>query len=85
VGVVATFGVTSSYGRLLERNVVVVHQQSTLRELPVENRLDEGSWVLPGAVGVVERRFLSWALLQLADGRSGWVREQTVIAVWEAK
>ncbi|MGA0800655.1 MAG: hypothetical protein ACO3P5_09470 [Steroidobacteraceae bacterium] len=85
VGVLATLSVTSSYGRLLEEAAVVVHQQSILREIPVENRLDEGAWVLPGAAGVIERRFLNWVLLSLADGRTGWVREETVIAVWGAK
>ncbi len=84
-GVVATSWMVSSYGGLLESAAVVVHRQSTLREIPVENRLDEGSWVLPGTVGVIERRFLNWVQLQFADGRSGWVREESVIAVWGAK
>jgi hypothetical protein len=56
-----------------------------LREIPVENRLDDGNWVLPGAVGSVERRFLGWVQLRLSDGRRGWLREETTIAVWGAK
>jgi hypothetical protein len=61
---------------------VIVHQSSPLREIPVENRLDDGNWVLPGAVGSVERRFLGWVQLRLSDGRRGWLREETTIAVW---
>lgn len=81
-GGVVTFLVTSSYAGSLDPAAVVVHQQSTLREIPVENRLDEGNWVLPGAVGIVERRFLGWVRLQLSDGRRGWLRDEAIIALW---
>lgn len=72
----------SSYAGALDREAVIVHQSSPLREIPVENRLDDGNWVLPGAVGSVERRFLGWVQLRLSDGRRGWLREETTIAVW---
>ncbi len=75
----------SSYAGALDREAVIVHQPSPLREIPVENRLDDGNWVLPGAVGSVERRFLGWVQLRLSDGRRGWLREETTIAVWGAK
>ena len=81
-GFVVTLLMTSSYAGSLDPAAVVIHQQSTLREIPVENRLDDGNWVLPGAVGIVERRFLGWVHLQLPDGRSGWLREEATIALW---
>jgi hypothetical protein len=81
-GFVVTLLMTSSYAGSLDPAAVVIHQQSTLREIPVENRLDDGNWVLPGAVGIVERRFLGWVRLQLSDGRSGWLREEVTIALW---
>jgi hypothetical protein len=84
-GFLVTRVVIGSYAGALDRRAVVVHQQATLREIPVENRLDDGNWVLPGAVGIVERRFLGWVRLQLSDGRSGWLREEAIIAIWGAK
>jgi hypothetical protein len=81
-GFVVMLLMTSSYAGSLDPAAVVIHQQSTLREIPVENRLDDGNWVLPGAVGIVERRFLGWVHLQLPDGRSGWLREEATIALW---
>jgi len=84
-GAAVTRLVIASYGDALDRAAVIVHQQATLREIPVENRLDDGNWVLPGAVGSVERRFLGWVQLRLSDGRRGWLREEATIAVWEAK
>lgn len=84
-GFLVTRVVIGSYAGALDRRAVVVHQQATLREIPVENRLDDGNWVLPGAVGIVEQRFLGWVRLQLSDGRSGWLREEAIIAIWGAK
>lgn len=84
-GATVTRLVIASYGDALDRAAVIVQQQATLREIPVENRLDDGNWVLPGAVGSVERRFLGWVQLRLSDGRRGWLREEVTIAVWEAK
>jgi hypothetical protein len=85
LGFALTFAVTATSRGLLDPEAVVVHRQSILRELPVENRLDEGDWALPGAIAIVDRRFLNWVEVRLPDGRGGWVRADSVIAVWGAR
>ena len=70
------------FAPLLEANAIVIDETVLLRRLPVENLLDEGPRVLPGAVGRVEGHFLGWARVRLVDGREGWVRNTAALPLW---
>ncbi|MFM8845933.1 MAG: hypothetical protein ACKOGN_08545 [Gammaproteobacteria bacterium] len=85
LGFALASAITAASRDLLDSRAVVLHRQSILRELPVENRLDAGGLVFPGAVAIVERRFLTWVEIRLADGRRGWVRRESVTNVWQSK
>jgi len=47
LGFALASAITATSRDLLDSRAVVLHRQSILRELPVENRLDAGGWFFP--------------------------------------
>lgn len=71
-------------GPLALPGAILVAQEVSLYALPVEDPSDSGlASVRAGAVGSSDKQFLGWSRVFLADGRSGWVRSNTMIALWQ--
>ncbi len=56
-----------------------------LRPLPVDTPAEEAEIQLAGGTaGRVDKAYLGWRRVRLADGRSGWTRAERLLPVWGA-
>ena len=84
-GVAAVGGgaVLYAYRPLLPLDAVVASRAAPLRLLPVDTPAEtEPELVQAGTVGRAGRAFLGWQWVRLADGRTGWLRQEFVVGVW---
>lgn len=84
-GMAVTWMALSSYGALASREAAIIWETGPLRDLPVESSVEAGAAVAgAGLIGRVDRAFLDWRRIDFGDGRSGWVRERSLVRVWES-
>lgn len=82
LGATAAFAL-DTWGTLAKRNAVLLWQATSLRHLPVHTPAeDEPIVVAAGTVGFIDREFLNWSRVVLADGRAGWVCDEWLLRVW---
>ncbi|MDO8411517.1 MAG: BatD family protein [Phenylobacterium sp.] len=85
VGVVICATALSGYGVLASDRAVLVWGAGPLRPLPVDTPAEEAEIQLAGgAVGRVDKAYLGWRRVRLADGRSGWTRAERLLPVWDS-
>lgn len=73
----------SGYGAAAWRDAAVLRVGTPLRPLPVDTPADEAPATLAaGTFGHVDRVFLGWVRVRLADGRTGWVPRGALIPAW---
>jgi len=83
VGALGSHSMVERYGLALEAGAVITNVITPLRELPVDTLAEfEPEQIQAGVLGLAQHHFLGWTLLELDDGRSGWVRDESLNAVW---
>ena len=73
-----------TYDALADAQAVVVVTPTTLRSIPTD--LDTPQKTTPLALGVIaktDKTFLGWRRLVFPDGQTGWVRAETLVALWK--
>jgi hypothetical protein len=87
ISVLAASMALQVYGILAEPDAVLIWHTSALRTEPVESPPDRAprpAALTAGTVGRVDRRFLDWRRVTLADGRAGWLRQGDLLWIWGA-
>jgi hypothetical protein len=85
LGVAAGLAGVDSYGPAAMAEAAIVWRQAPLRDLPVDMPDNEAAIILaPGTAGYLDRTFLGWVHLTLTDGRSGWLRRDDLLPLWQA-
>ncbi|MDP2214442.1 hypothetical protein [Phenylobacterium sp.] len=73
----------SAYGVLASGRAVLVWGAGPLRSLPVDTPVESAEIQLAGgSVGRVDKAYLGWRRVRLADGRAGWTRQENLLWVW---
>lgn len=73
----------TAYGLAASPEAVVVWRSTTLRSIPTEAETTQKTTTLAaGSVGQVNRTFLGWTHLTLANGQTGWLRQDDIIPLW---
>jgi tetratricopeptide (TPR) repeat protein len=73
----------STWGAFGDEDVALVRTPTSLRSIPSELAENQIEVVLePGRVVVVERAFLGWLQVELANGDLGWVRAEVLSPVY---
>lgn len=85
IGGVVCATALSGYGVLASDKAVLVWGAGPLRPLPVDTPAEEAEIQLAGGTaGRVDKAYLGWRRVRLADGRSGWTRAERLLPVWGA-
>ncbi|HYP18045.1 MAG TPA: BatD family protein [Opitutus sp.] len=72
-----------AYQLTADARAVVSWRAGTLRSIPTEADNAQKTTVLPaGSLAVADKTFLGWTRLSFANGQTGWVRQEEVIALW---
>jgi hypothetical protein len=75
----------SVQGPLAAPGAILIARDVSLYTLPVDDPAEAGlSLVRAGAIAKTGKQFLGWSGVELADGRSGWVRTNATVALWQA-
>jgi hypothetical protein len=83
LGGTATAGVLA-YGTAADARAVIVIQAGVLRSIPTEaDTTQKTTPVLAGTIGVTNATFLGWNHLTFANGQTGWVRKNEIVALWK--
>ncbi|WP_300574855.1 BatD family protein [Phenylobacterium sp.] len=84
-GAVISATALSGYGVLASDKAVLVWGAGPLRPLPVDTPAEEAEIQLAGGTaGRVDKAYLGWRRVRLADGRSGWTRAERLLPVWDS-
>ena len=85
VGAVISATALGGYGVLASEKAVLVWGAGPLRPLPVDTPAEEAEIQLAGGTaGRVDKAYLGWRRVKLADGRSGWTRAERLLPVWDS-
>jgi hypothetical protein len=72
-----------SYGPAAHQRAALVLETTQLRSVPTEAELPmEQQVVIPGSLVLVEKEFLSWSQIRLANAELGWLRSSALHAVY---
>jgi len=72
-----------AYGEAADTRAVIVWHGGQLRSIPTEaDTTQKTSTLAPGSVAVIDQTFLDWVRLSFANGQTGWVRKDDVVALW---
>ncbi|MDP1987161.1 hypothetical protein, partial [Phenylobacterium sp.] len=83
IGGVISATALSGYGVLASDKAVLVWGAGPLRPLPVDTPAEEAEIQLAGGTaGRIDKAYLGWRRVRLADGRSGWTRVERLLPVW---
>lgn len=84
-GVVAaatSTGALHSWGPLADPDIALVWTPTEFRSIPTEAGEQQTQPLGAGTLARIERRFLGWVQLVFPDGQTGWVRSETVVALY---
>jgi tetratricopeptide (TPR) repeat protein len=72
-----------AYGETADARAVIVWHATQLRSIPTEaDTTQKTSPLAPGSIAVIDQTFLGWVRLAFANGQTGWVRQDDVVALW---
>lgn len=72
-----------TYGATADQQAVLVARSGILRSIPTEADTSQKTTPLAaGGVAVADQTFLGWLRLSFANGQTGWVRKDDVVALW---
>ena len=73
-----------AYGETADARAVIVWHAGQLRSIPTEaDTTQKTSTLAPGSIAVIDQTFLGWIRLSFANGQTGWVRKDDVVALWK--
>lgn len=72
------------YGILADRSAAIVSTPAQLRSIPTELEQQETKDLPAGTLATIDKEFLGWRLLRLANGETGWVRAEHLVPVYDA-
>jgi hypothetical protein len=75
-----------AYGEAADARAVIVAHNGTLRSIPTEADTTQKTTPLAtGTLAIADKTFLSnrWIHLVFANGQTGWVRREEVVAIWK--
>lgn len=72
-----------TYGPLADARAVVVATPGTLRSIPTDLDTQKTTPLSTGVVALADKTFLGWTRLTFPDGRTGWTRTETLVALWK--
>lgn len=83
VGGAVTSLALSAWGPVSRAEAVLVWKAGPMRAVPVDTAAEQAPYQLAaGTAGYVDRAWLGWRHVRLGDGRSGWLRQETLLWVW---
>jgi hypothetical protein len=72
-----------AYGVAADSRAVIAWRPGLLRSIPTEADTTQKTTALAaGSAAIVDGSFLGWVRLTFANGQTGWVRKEDVIALW---
>jgi hypothetical protein len=72
-----------TYGPLADARAVVVVTSSTLRSIPTDLDTQKTTPLSLGVIATADKTFLGWTRLRFPDGKTGWTRTETLVALWK--
>ena len=65
------------YGKLADRNAVMIVDVEPLRSIPTEVEAQAEKAYPPGSIARLEKSFLGWSKIRLPNQDAGWIRSDT--------
>jgi hypothetical protein len=70
------------YGKLADRNAVMIVDVEPLRSIPTEAEAQAEKAYPPGSIARLERSFLGWSKIRLPNQDAGWIRSEHIVSLY---
>ena len=85
VGLLGVGGGSSAlgiYGKLADRDAVMIVDFEPLRSVPTEVEPQAQKEYLPGSIAHLEKSFLGWSKIRLPNQDAGWIRSEHIVSLY---
>jgi tetratricopeptide (TPR) repeat protein len=70
------------YGKLADRNAVMIVDVEPLRSIPTEVEAQAEKAYPPGSIARLEKSFLGWSKIRLPNQDAGWIRSEHIVSLY---
>ena len=70
------------YGKLADRNAVMIVDVEPLRSIPTEAEAQAEKAYPPGSIAHLEKSFLGWSKIRLPNQDAGWIRSEHIVSLY---
>jgi len=70
------------YGKLTDRNAVMIVDVEPLRSIPTEAEAQAEKAYPPGSIARLEKSFLGWSKIRLPNQDAGWIRSEHIVSLY---
>jgi tetratricopeptide (TPR) repeat protein len=70
------------YGKLGDRNAVMIVDVEPLRSIPTEAEAQAEKAYPPGSIAHLEKSFLGWSKIRLPNQDAGWIRSEHIVSLY---
>jgi tetratricopeptide (TPR) repeat protein len=70
------------YGKLADRNAVMIVDVEPLRSIPTEAEAQAEKAYPPGSIARLEKSFLGWSKIRLPNQDVGWIRSEHIVSLY---
>jgi hypothetical protein len=70
------------YGKLADRNAVMIVDVEPLRSIPTEGEVQAEKAYPPGSIAHLEKSFLGWSKIRLPNQDAGWIRSEHIVSLY---
>ena len=70
------------YGKLADRNAVMIVDVEPLRSIPTEVEAQAEKAYPPGSIAHLEKSFLGWSKIRLPNQDAGWIRSEHIVSLY---
>jgi hypothetical protein len=70
------------YGKLSDRNAVMIVDVEPLRSIPTEVEAQAEKAYPPGSIAILEKSFLGWSKIRLPNQDAGWIRSEHIVSLY---
>jgi tetratricopeptide (TPR) repeat protein len=70
------------YGKLADRNAVMIVDVEPLRSIPTEAEAQAEKAYPPGSIARLEKSFLGWSKIRLPNQDAGWIRSEHIVSLY---
>jgi tetratricopeptide (TPR) repeat protein len=70
------------YGKLVDRNAVMIVDVEPLRSIPTEVEAQAEKAYPPGSIAHLEKSFLGWSKIRLPNQDAGWIRSEHIVSLY---